>query len=106
MPQPPDDQWLKRQNEELQRQLKDALNKLDTMTSRPDLRRTTLPADPRADTSIFEPVHATGLIKGKFVYRLLLILGFAINGMFLFSFCTRQKFVLDLRLHRPWMVNP
>ena len=46
--------WLKRQNEELQRQLKDALAKIDNMQQdQPELRRTKLPAGKIADTSIF-----------------------------------------------------
>ena len=70
MPQDGQDQLLKQQNQELQRQLKIALAKLDSMAEeRPELRRTKLPAGPVADTSIFEAQQAASL---HFVYFCLL----------------------------------
>ena len=51
-PPPADDTWLRQQNAELQRQLKEAMAKLDQMSiSQPVLRR--LPAAAIFDTSIF-----------------------------------------------------
>ena len=50
--QPHDPEWLKQQNAELQRQLKEAHARLDAMHGRPELRRTKLTGE-AADKPLF-----------------------------------------------------
>ena len=58
--QPHDPEWLKQQNAELQRQLREAHAHLDAMHARPELRRTKLTGE-AADKPLFD-VEATSLI--------------------------------------------
>jgi len=58
--QPHDPEWLKQQNAELQRQLREAHARLDAMHARPELRRTKLTGE-AADKPLFD-VEATSLI--------------------------------------------
>lgn len=64
-----DPDWLKRQNAELQRQLRDVIAQLDDLKSRPPLHRSTNLSGALADTPLFGS-DATGSL---FVLKLLYI---------------------------------